>query len=73
MFNIWKKPPSKFEESREIFLADIAAEVMMNEIPRELIINWDQTELSIISTGDWTMERKGAKLSQFPILMTRGS
>jgi len=61
MFNIWKIPPSQFEESREIFSANIAAEVVMNEIPRELIINWDQTARSIIPMGEWTMEKQGAK------------
>ena len=34
----------------------------MNEIPWDLIINWDQTALSIIPTGDWTMEKQGAKV-----------
>ena len=56
------KISSQFEESKEIFLADLAAEVVMNEIPWDLIINWDQTALSVIPTGDWTMERRGAKV-----------
>ena len=47
-----KIPPAQFEESREIFLADVASKVVMNEIPMNLIINWDQTALSIIPTGD---------------------
>ena len=53
---------SQFEESKEIFLADLAVEVVMNEIPWDVIINWDQTALSIIPTGDWTTERRGAKV-----------
>ena len=57
-----KIPSAQFEESREIFLADVAAEVVMNEIPMNLIINWDQTALSIIPTGEWTMEKQGAKV-----------
>ena len=44
-----------------IFLADVAAEVLINEIPESLIINWDQTGLSIVPSGDWTMEKEGAK------------
>ena len=32
----------------------------MNEIPKELILNWDQTDVLIIPTGDWTMEKGGA-------------
>ena len=34
----------------------------MKDIPREMIFNWDQTGLSIIPTGNWTMEREGAKV-----------
>ena len=48
----WKLPSRLFDESKEIFLADIAAKAMMNEVPKELVINWDQTGLSIVSTSD---------------------
>ena len=47
---------------KEIFLAELTAEVVMNEIPKELIVNWDQTGVSIIPTGDWTMEKEGASI-----------
>ena len=57
-----KIPPAQFEESRDIFIIDVAAEVVMNEIPRDLIVNWEQTALSIIYTGDWTMEKQGTKV-----------
>lgn len=57
-----KIPQSQYEELREVFLADIAAEVVMKDIPREMIFNWDQTGLSIIPTGNRTMEREGAKV-----------
>ena len=53
---------AQFDESKEIFLADVAAEVLFNNIPESLIINWDQTGLSIVPTGDWTMEKEGAKI-----------
>ena len=33
----------------------------MDEIPADLIINFDQTGLSIVPSSDWTMEAKGAK------------
>ena len=42
-----------FKELKDVFLADIVAEVIMNDIPDELIFNWDQTGLSIIPTGEW--------------------
>ena len=53
---------SQYVELREVFLADIAAEVVMKDIPREMIFNWDKTGLSIIPTGSWRMEREGAKV-----------
>ena len=43
---------SHFAELKEFFLADISAEVIMNNIPDELILNWDQTPLRLIPTGD---------------------
>ena len=52
---------ARFDECKEIFLADVAAEVVIKKIPESLIINWDQTGLSIVPTGDWTMEKEGAQ------------
>ena len=53
---------ARFEEYKEVFLADVAAEVIMNGIPESLIINWDQTGLSIVPSGEWTMEKEGTKI-----------
>ena len=33
----------------------------MDEIPAELVINFDQTALNIVPTSDWTMEAEGSK------------
>lgn len=54
-----------FDESKEIFLADVAAEVLMKDIPEQLIINWDQTGLSNVPTRDWTMEKEGVQIVPF--------
>ena len=43
------------------FLFDIMATVEMQEIPPELIINWDQTGIKIIPVSSWTMEERGTK------------
>ena len=53
---------AQFEECKEIFLADVAAEVIINDIPESLIINWDQTGLSIVPSGDWTTEKEGTNI-----------
>ena len=34
---------------------------MMEEVPPELIINWDHTGISIVPGSAWTMEVKGSK------------
>ena len=52
---------AQFDECKEIFLADVAAEMVIKKIPKSLIINWDQTGLSIVLTGDWTMEKEGVQ------------
>ena len=52
-----------------MFLADIAAETLMNDIPDELIFNWDQTGLHMVPTGEWTMHKNGDKY-RLPIQMT---
>ena len=40
---------------KEKFLADIKVEVVINEIPHELIFSWDQTTIQLNPTGQWTM------------------
>ena len=37
----------------------------MNEAPPELIVNWDQTALHLVPTGQWTMHRTGDKIVPF--------
>lgn len=39
---------SNFDEIKEQFLFDVVATVTMEEIPYELIINWDQTGLHVV-------------------------
>ena len=33
----------------------------MEEIPAELVLNWDQTGIKIVPSSTWTMERQGSK------------
>ena len=61
--NAGKISPIQFAEIQEVFLADIKAQVLMNDIPDELIINWDQTGLPFVPTGEWTMHRAGEKIN----------
>lgn len=40
---------------------DIRAVVTLEEIPKDLILNWDHTGLKIVPTSSCTMEEKGRK------------
>ena len=60
--NAGKVTVAHFEEVKEVFLADISAEVLMNDINPELIFNWDQTAIHYVSTGQWTMHQSGEKI-----------
>jgi hypothetical protein len=39
--NAGKVSVAHFEELKEVFLADISAEVLMNDINPKMIFNWD--------------------------------
>ena len=45
--------PTQFAQIQEVFLADIKAQVVMNDIPDEMIINWDQTCVPLVPIGEW--------------------
>ena len=45
-----------------MFVADVTAEVIMNDIPDDLVVNWDQTGLHLVLTGQWTMHRQGERV-----------
>uniref|UniRef100_A0A1X7UUQ0 DDE-1 domain-containing protein n=1 Tax=Amphimedon queenslandica TaxID=400682 RepID=A0A1X7UUQ0_AMPQE len=53
-----------FEEVKQQYLLDIKAVVEMEEIPDELIINWDQTGINYVPMSQWTMAEKGSKRVQ---------
>ena len=46
---------------KEEFLQDVVATVEMEEIPPELILNWDQTGIKIVPSNTWTTDQQGAK------------
>lgn len=50
-----------FEEVKAQYLLDIKAVVEMEDIPFDLIINWDQTGLHYVPVGSWTMDKEGSK------------
>ena len=50
---------TNFEEQKREFLSDVATTVEMEEIPAELVLNWDQTGIRLVPSSTWTMERRG--------------
>ena len=60
--NAGKITQSCFVELKDVFLADIKTEVLMNDIPSDLIINWDQAGIQLVPTGDWTLNQAGEKI-----------
>ena len=54
-----KGTDTDFALLKESFLKDVATVVCMEEVPMELILNWDQTGLNIVPSSSWTMDQKG--------------
>ena len=60
--NAGKVTVEDFEELKAVFLVDVKAEVLMNDIPIDLVVNWDQTGIQLIPTGEWTMHQAKDKI-----------
>ena len=52
---------SNFEKLKKQFLSHVCSTVVMEDIPKELIINWDQTGLKYVQVSNWTFANKGSK------------
>ena len=50
-----------FDEVKAQFLLDIKVVCEMDEIPFDLVINWDQTGIHYVPVGSWTMAKQGAQ------------
>ena len=50
-----------FEEIKTQFLLDVRACIEFEEIPMDMVINWDQTGMKIVPATSWTMEKRGTK------------
>ena len=52
---------SNFDEIKDNFLMDIKAVVVMEQVPDDMILNWDQTSIKYIPVSNWTMATEGSK------------
>ena len=50
-----------FEEVKRKYLQDMELVIAMDEIPDDLVVNFDQTGVHYIPVSDWTMAEEGAK------------
>jgi hypothetical protein len=51
----------EYSARREEYLQDIRTTVLMEEIPDELVINWDHTGINYVPVSEWTMAKEGSK------------
>lgn len=56
-----KHSNADFARLKQQFLTDVVTTVEMEEIPAELILNWDQTRIKIVPSSTWTMDAEGSK------------
>ena len=52
---------TNFEVVKKQFLFDVKTVLEMEEIPPELVFNWDHTAISIVPGSSWSMELKGSQ------------
>ena len=52
---------SDFEKLKAQFAFDVEAVTEMEEIPGNLVINWDQTGIHYVPVSSWTMAKEGSK------------
>ena len=50
-----------FERYKAQFIFDVKAVIEIEEIPSELVTNWDQTGIHYVPVSNWTMAKEGSK------------
>uniref|UniRef100_A0A914VVG8 DDE-1 domain-containing protein n=1 Tax=Plectus sambesii TaxID=2011161 RepID=A0A914VVG8_9BILA len=61
-----KTLPRNFDELRQNFFTKIGSLVKAHEISDQLVVNFDQTGISIVPTSSYTVEKEGAR--QVPVI-----
>ena len=56
-----KLSSTDFAQAKKDFLESVVTTVEMEEIPPELILNWDQTGIKLVPVSAHTMDREGSK------------
>ena len=58
-----KTLPQDVSEIQRQYLREIKAAIQMEDIPKDLVFNWDQIAMKIVPGDTWMME-KGNKMCQ---------
>ncbi|XP_019635711.1 PREDICTED: uncharacterized protein LOC109478536 [Branchiostoma belcheri] len=56
-----RKVPQDFDQTRDDFHQRIEDIVRENDIPDELVVNWDQTGINVVPVGGWTLAEEGSR------------
>ena len=56
-----KQSVTDFIKQKEDFLWEVVVTVEMEDIPVDLVLNWDQMGIKIVPSSTWTMELQGLK------------
>jgi len=56
-----KHSVADFEHLKQEFLKSPVETVQMEDIPAELLLNWDQTKIKMVSSSTWTMDQQEKK------------
>lgn len=56
-----KFTPENFAELKADFLDDLSSIVELEDIPPELVLNWDQTGVKLVPVSNHTMDRQGLR------------
>ena len=51
----------EIDEVKKLFHQGIRNMIMMDKVPAELVINWDQIDLNYVLDSQWNMEQEEAK------------
>ncbi len=49
------------ESHKALFVHDVKSIMVMEEIPSQLVINWDHTGINYVPVSNWTMAKEGSK------------
>ena len=51
---------AEFVVAKEAYLKNIKTAVADGKIPKELVINWDQTGVNVVTASQWTQAERGS-------------